>query len=79
VKCKRGWRNFRERRQHEVRRIYPPSTGAELFDDAVSAETQAHRSNGPYQRIGLRHPLYALQPFAAHRHEGRGFGTVVYC
>jgi hypothetical protein len=33
--------------QAEVRRIYPLGTRAELFDDAASAETQAHRSNGP--------------------------------
>ncbi len=72
--------NVLELRQVEVvRRIYLLGTRAELFDDAAPAETRARRSNGPYQRIGLRHPLYALQPFAAHRREGRGLEKVVYC
>jgi hypothetical protein len=34
--------NFLERRLGEVRRIYLLGTRAELFDDAVSAETQRH-------------------------------------
>jgi hypothetical protein len=31
--------------------------GRSFFDDAASTETQAHRSNGPYQRISLGHLL----------------------
>ena len=53
----RGYTNFLERRLREVRRIYLLGTRAEFFDDAAPAETQAHRSNGPYQMIGLRHLL----------------------
>jgi hypothetical protein len=72
--------NVLELRQDEVvRSIYLLGTRAELFDDVAPAETHAHQSNGPYQRIGLRHPLCALQPYAAHRRKGRDLVKIVYC
>jgi hypothetical protein len=53
--------------------------GRSFFDDAASTETQAHRSNGPYQRISLRHLLCSATICSTPMQGTRSWDRVYCC
>jgi hypothetical protein len=54
-------------------------TRRSFFDDAASTETQAHRSNGPYQRISLRHLLCSATICSTPMQGTRSWDRVYCC